>query len=47
MQHEKLLIAVKQAKDIGSITFDIPFREYDYSEYAHLYESYKPSKSNS
>lgn len=32
-QHELLLVAYLQAKDRGLITFDVPFREYDYSEY--------------
>lgn len=32
-RHNELLVAVEQAKDMGLISFDIPFREYDYSEY--------------
>ncbi|KAK0082730.1 hypothetical protein PV325_009943 [Microctonus aethiopoides] len=35
-QHQNLLIAFHRAKDYGTITFDVPFREYDYSEW------YKP-----
>lgn len=31
--HEKLVVAIERAKDIGSITYDVPFRHYDYSEY--------------
>uniref|UniRef100_A0A1B6CVR1 Small ribosomal subunit protein mS40 n=1 Tax=Clastoptera arizonana TaxID=38151 RepID=A0A1B6CVR1_9HEMI len=31
--HNQLLVAVKQAKDMGTISFDVPFRDYDYSEY--------------
>jgi small subunit ribosomal protein S18b len=32
----ELLVAIAKAKDYGFITFDVPFREYDYSLY------YKP-----
>ncbi|XP_019879962.1 28S ribosomal protein S18b, mitochondrial [Aethina tumida] len=32
-QHLKLEIAIKRAYDRGLITFDVPFRKYDYSEY--------------
>lgn len=32
-QHQNLLVAYLQARDLGLITFDLPFREYDYSEY--------------
>jgi small subunit ribosomal protein S18b len=35
----ELLVAIEKAKDYGFITFDVPFREYDYSLY------YKPSPS--
>jgi small subunit ribosomal protein S18b, mitochondrial len=31
--HLQLLVAVERAKDLGLITFDVPFREFDYSEY--------------
>ncbi|XP_012256811.1 28S ribosomal protein S18b, mitochondrial [Athalia rosae] len=36
VRHQELLIAITRAKDYGIITFDVPFREYDYSEW------YKP-----
>lgn len=32
-RHHELILAIKRARDIGLITFDVPFREYDYSEY--------------
>ena len=32
-QYKRLLIAIEVAKDKGLITFDVPFREYDYSLY--------------
>lgn len=32
-KHFELLVAVEQAIDAGLITFDVPFRKYDYSEY--------------
>jgi small subunit ribosomal protein S18b len=35
-RHMELLVAIEKAKDYGFITFDVPFREYDYSLY------YKP-----
>jgi len=35
-RHLELLVAIEKAKDYGFITFDVPFREYDYSLY------YKP-----
>ncbi|KAH8282897.1 hypothetical protein KR054_010691 [Drosophila jambulina] len=31
--HMRLMVAVQQARDSGFITYDVPFREYDYSEY--------------
>jgi small subunit ribosomal protein S18b, mitochondrial len=31
--HLQLLVAVERAKDLGLITFDVPFRDFDYSEY--------------
>ncbi|XP_016961727.1 28S ribosomal protein S18b, mitochondrial [Drosophila biarmipes] len=31
--HLRLQVAVQQARDSGYITYDVPFREYDYSEY--------------
>lgn len=33
LQHRKLLVAYNKAKDFGLLTFDLPYREYDYSEY--------------
>ncbi|XP_050078488.1 28S ribosomal protein S18b, mitochondrial [Anopheles maculipalpis] len=32
-KHTQLLVAVERAMDRGMLTFDVPFREYDYSEY--------------
>ncbi|KAL6267374.1 hypothetical protein P5V15_000449 [Pogonomyrmex californicus] len=32
-QHKQLLIAITRAKDYGTITFDVPIRQYDYSEW--------------
>lgn len=32
-RHLQLLVAVERAMDYGLITFDVPFRNYDYSEY--------------
>lgn len=32
-RHMELLVAVEKAKDYGFITFDVPFRKYDYSLY--------------
>jgi small subunit ribosomal protein S18b len=40
-RHSQLLVAILKAKDHGLITFDVPFREYNYAEYEKLYESYK------
>ncbi|KAI8041928.1 28S ribosomal protein S18b, mitochondrial [Drosophila gunungcola] len=31
--HLRLRVAVQQARDSGYLTYDVPFREYDYSEY--------------
>ncbi|XP_069697577.1 small ribosomal subunit protein mS40 [Periplaneta americana] len=35
-RHKELLVAIERAKDYGYITFDVPFRAYNYSLY------YKP-----
>lgn len=32
-RHRELTVAVERARDMGLLTFDVPFREYDYSEY--------------
>lgn len=32
-KHEELLVALYHAKDYGTISFDIPFRLYDYRDY--------------
>lgn len=32
-KHRQLMIAIERAKDKGYITYDVPFREYDYSQY--------------
>ena len=31
--HFNLLLAITKAKDYGTITFDVKFREYDYEDY--------------
>ncbi|XP_034951049.1 28S ribosomal protein S18b, mitochondrial [Chelonus insularis] len=38
-QHKRLLVAITKAKIYGLITFDVPFRAYDYSEW------YKPKEN--
>lgn len=38
-RHRELLVAVEKARDFGLLTFDVPFREYDYSEYYQSQES--------
>ncbi|XP_046469460.1 small ribosomal subunit protein mS40 [Neodiprion pinetum] len=35
-KHQELLVAIARAKNYGTITYDVPFRQYDYSEW------YKP-----
>lgn len=32
-KHEELIVNVKRAYDRGLITYDVPFRKYDYSDY--------------
>ncbi|XP_012054636.1 PREDICTED: 28S ribosomal protein S18b, mitochondrial [Atta cephalotes] len=32
-RHKQLLVALTKAKDYGTITFDLPIRQYDYSEW--------------
>lgn len=32
-KHKELLVAVERARDYGLLTFDVPFREFNYSEY--------------
>lgn len=32
-RHKELMVNVQRAKDRGLITFDVPFRYYDYSQY--------------
>lgn len=32
-KHKELLVALTRAKDYGTITFDVPIRQYDYSEW--------------
>ncbi|KAK3857533.1 hypothetical protein Pcinc_036227 [Petrolisthes cinctipes] len=32
-QHRRLLVAVNKARDYGLLTYDVPHRHYDYSEY--------------
>lgn len=38
-RHQELMISVQRARDKGLITYDVPFRNYDYSEY------YKPTNN--
>lgn len=33
IRHNELLVAIQRARNLGLITFDVPFRKYDYSEY--------------
>lgn len=35
-KHQELLIAVKRARDRGLLTFDVPFRKYNYAEYYNI-----------
>ncbi|XP_018562938.1 28S ribosomal protein S18b, mitochondrial [Anoplophora glabripennis] len=32
-KHQELIVSIKRAYDRGLLTFDVPFREYDYSDY--------------
>ncbi|GAB1866023.1 Small ribosomal subunit protein mS40 [Camponotus japonicus] len=32
-RHKQLLVAISRAKDYGTITFDVPIRHYNYSEW--------------
>ncbi|XP_049864846.1 28S ribosomal protein S18b, mitochondrial [Pectinophora gossypiella] len=32
-KHKELLVAIERARDQGYLTYDVPFREYDYSLY--------------
>lgn len=36
--HQKVVVAIERAKDKGFITFDVPFRKYDYKEYYNFPE---------
>lgn len=41
-RHFELLVAVERAMDCGLLTFDVPFREFDYSEYySHINQEVK------
>ncbi|XP_056631288.1 28S ribosomal protein S18b, mitochondrial [Diorhabda sublineata] len=33
-KHEELVVAIKRAYDRGLLTYDVPFKLYDYSEYS-------------
>lgn len=35
-KHQDLTVSLKRAFDKGLITYDVPFREYDYSEYYEI-----------
>ncbi|GAB0099320.1 28S ribosomal protein S18b, mitochondrial [Sergentomyia squamirostris] len=43
MRYKELLVAVERAIDRGFLTFDVPFRHYDYSQY---YKPGNPAKSS-
>ncbi|XP_065164183.1 small ribosomal subunit protein mS40 [Atheta coriaria] len=32
-KHQELQVAIAKARDIGTITFDVPFRKYNYADY--------------
>lgn len=36
-RHKQLLVAISRAKDYGTITFDVPIRQYNYSEWKTNY----------
>lgn len=38
-KHQQLIVCISRAYDRGLITFDVPFRTYDYSEYYSDYKS--------
>lgn len=38
-RHKELLIALLRAKDYGTITFDVPIRQYNYADW-------KPAENN-
>lgn len=40
-QHKNILVALIQCKDLGTIKFDVPFKEYDYSDWNKSSESQK------
>lgn len=35
-KHQELIISIKRAYDRGIMTYDVPFRKYDYSEYFNI-----------
>ncbi|XP_058804761.1 small ribosomal subunit protein mS40 isoform X2 [Phymastichus coffea] len=41
-QHKMLRVAIYKAKDYGTISYDVPFRKYDYSEW---YDQYSEAKN--
>ncbi|KAJ8680907.1 hypothetical protein QAD02_016694 [Eretmocerus hayati] len=43
-QHFKLRVAIYRAKDFGTISFDVPFREYDYSDWYNPENSAEENK---
>ncbi|KAH8289994.1 hypothetical protein KR018_006339 [Drosophila ironensis] len=44
--HLRLRVAVQQARDSGYLTYDVPFREYDYSEYYGKEDGQKRQDAN-
>ncbi|XP_014214318.1 28S ribosomal protein S18b, mitochondrial [Copidosoma floridanum] len=45
-QHLNLLVAIHKARDFGTISFDVPFRQYDYSEWCNSEVAFSDSKEN-
>lgn len=37
--HQQLVVCIQRAYDKGLLTFDVPFRKYDYSEYYPEYQN--------
>jgi len=35
-KQKELLVAITKAKDYGLISFDVPLRDYDYSDYNNV-----------
>lgn len=37
-QHMRLIVNVQRAYDLGLLEYEVPYREYDYSEYYDVYK---------